>query len=123
MTFANPHCLWLLLLLPVAVMLWAVGRRPAALAFSDVRLLQPLPRGGVRRATWLRVAGRLLALALLVVALARPRWPDENARIPARSAALIFVLDVSGSMAEEDYRAGDRPVSRLTAARGTLRRF
>jgi Ca-activated chloride channel family protein len=58
-----------------------------------------------------------------MVALARPRWPDEQTRIPTRSTAIMLVLDVSGSMAEKDYMLHGQTVSRLEAAKHAFREF
>ena len=57
----------------------------------------------------------------MIVGLARPRWPDEQTRIPADSTALQIVLDVSGSMHEKDFLADGQPISRLEAAKQALR--
>jgi Ca-activated chloride channel family protein len=66
---------------------------------------------------------RAVVFVLLILGLARPRWPDERTRIPAQSAAIVIVLDVSGSMAEEDYQLDGRTASRLVAARDVLKRL
>ncbi len=108
MHLVHPHVLWLLLVLPLLAYWWRRRRRRASVPFSDLRLLEGVPTGQGRWAEWVGLGVRLAVAGLLIVALARPRWPDETTRIPARSLAVIMVLDVSGSMAEA-YRWGEEP--------------
>jgi Ca-activated chloride channel family protein len=120
--FAHP--LWLLLALLVPPLLWWWQRgRPTALRFSDTTTLRGLPRGRSRAAVWGGVGLRAAALLLLIVALAGPRWPDPGSRIPTEGIALVFVVDVSGSMAERDFTWQGDPVRRLDAVKRALRLF
>ena len=81
--FANP--LFLLVMLVVPLVVWRWLRRPTvALPYPDTRLLAGLPSGDARRSVWAGAGLRALALLLLVVALAGPRWPDRGSRIPDR---------------------------------------
>lgn len=66
---------------------------------------------------WLRGA----ALALLIVALAGPRWPDATTRIATHGIAIAMVVDVSGSMAHQDYLWQGAPISRLDAVKKAFR--
>ncbi len=122
--FANPA---ILLLAPLAVVLalwWARRHRPA-LRYSDGSLLAGLPAGRARRAGWGGAALRGLAFLALVVALAGPRRPDLQTRIPAEGVAIVLALDVSGSMAERDvaWMPGEPPIPRIEAARRAFRLF
>ena len=55
--------------------------------------------------------------------MAGPRWPDHGSRIPTDGVAIQLLLDVSGSMAEADFRWHGMPTSRLEAAKRILRLF
>lgn len=117
--FARPEAFWLLfLLLPLAF--WAWSRSRAALRHSLAASLAGLNHGGWW-ARWLGLLARILVLALIVLALSQPRWPDLQTRIPAESVALQLVLDVSGSMSEQDFAIDGKQVARLEAARKALR--
>jgi len=115
MTFQWPGFLWLATLLPMAVAgyLRLLRRRgaPAARAF--------LARNTVSRtARWQRhLAPALLAvaLALLVVAAARPR---ATVALPSRQQTVILVMDVSGSM-----EAPDVAPSRIRASQAAAKAF
>ena len=67
----------------------------------------------------LRLSGVLLA----IFALAGPRWPDENSRIPTDGIAIAMVLDVSISMAEEDFAWENATTSRLLGVKKLFRLF
>ncbi len=121
-TFVQP---WLLLLLMVVPLLaWYWLRQPrAALRFSSLQLMQNLPAGRTQRSRrWgaiLRVAG----LTSLIIALAGPRWPDERTRLPTQGIALAMVVDVSASMAEQDFPWPGELISRLDAVKKVFRLF
>lgn len=118
--FAQPLLLLLLLTLPVLV--WRQRRRRrAALRFPDLSLLKQLPPG---RAVWvqrLSLTLSTLVIALLILAVAGPRWPDEGSRIPTQGIAIGLVLDVSGSMAEPDFLWQGEAISRLEAVKKVFR--
>lgn len=118
--FAWPWLLPLLMLPPLfAATVWR--RRRPALPVSDLTLFADLPRG---RAGWLpRVRAGLWLTLLVLTALAAtgPRWPDERTRLPTEGIALMFVVDVSGSMNEPVAWPGTvEPIPRIDAARRTL---
>ncbi|HEX5387755.1 MAG TPA: VWA domain-containing protein [Gemmatimonadales bacterium] len=113
MRFADPAFL-VLLLLPLGWIWWQVrGRRrpPAAhIAFPAFAFLRDAPRTRRARWRWLPDALRPLALACLVVALARPQVTSQVAKIHSRSRNLMLALDISSSMKAEDFHPGNRIV-------------
>jgi Ca-activated chloride channel homolog len=118
MHFAFP---WAFLALPVlALMAWRHrGRRGAAVRFSDLRLVPPhsrTPREWAGTLTpWLRV----LAAALLVVALARPQAQGKPEKLQSEGVDIMLTMDISGSMLAEDFE----PQNRFAVAQATLERF
>jgi Ca-activated chloride channel family protein len=110
-TFREPAVLLGLALLPVAMLAYFAmqrRRRREAAAFGNPALLPNLATG---RPGWRRhvPAGLLLlALAGMILALARPQ---RSVAAPQRAATVVLVNDVSGSM-----RAEDVDPDRLTAA-------
>jgi Ca-activated chloride channel family protein len=119
MRFEWPLALLALLALPLAAVAYAaVERRRArfALRFTNVDLLlelMPAPPPAWRR--FAPAAVFLLALALAVVALARPHVVRSE---PRPQATVVLVIDTSGSMV-----AGDVQPTRLGAAQEAVRRF
>jgi Ca-activated chloride channel family protein len=110
-TFREPVMLAGLVLIPLAVLAYMSmqrRRRREAAVFANPALLPNLvtARPGWRR--HLPPALILLALAALVVALARPQ---RTVAAPQRAATVMMVTDISGSM-----NATDVEPDRLTAA-------
>lgn len=104
MTFAAP---WLLLLLPLVALVTLLRRRtrpPApALAFADASPAIEAVAGAATwrvRLRWLPGALRALAVALLIVAVARPQRGLALATIPAEGIDVVIALDVSSSMSQ-----------------------
>lgn len=120
--FAHP---WFLLLTPVVpFVVWLLLRqRRGALRYPNVTLFAGLPPGRTRAAQRWGAGLRGLALALLIVALAGPQFPDWRTRIPTKGVAIEIVLDVSGSMGTRDFRWNGRSLSRLDAAKQAFRLF
>lgn len=115
----------LLLLLPLAGTAWAVyrRRRGPALLFSA---LHRIPQGGITwRVRLLPVASGLLlvGLALLIVALARPRQAFSRTWLHTDSIAIMMVADVSGSMNALDFSTGETLRSRMDVVKDTLEAF
>lgn len=123
MIFASPYLLLLLTLVPVLA--WLKGRhgeQPAFL-YSSVQLVRPIV--GITRSA----AGRFLpllrwlTLAFLIVALARPRLDRSETQVTASGIDIVVALDLSGSMASEDFVLHRERVNRLVIAKDVLRRF
>lgn len=112
--FASPW--WLLALLAVGLLAWWRGRRgtTAALRFSSTGLLGPAAQG-VRQhpGRWL-AALRIAALALVVLALARPQVEKAQTREDARGINVMLALDFSGTMRTRDFLLDGRRVTRST---------
>lgn len=118
MSFQWITLLWFLLFIPVlagAYILAQKRRRKYALRFSSLALVKDaLGRGpGIRR--HIPPAIFLTALALLLVALARP---TATVMLPAQRGMIILAIDSSGSMRAEDVQP-----SRMEAAKAAARAF
>ena len=102
--FAYPWVLFALLLLPLLYMLERFWRKRPSVVVS-----QTLPFKAASRKRWNPTFPeycRLLAAALLIIALARPRTGDEKVVVRAQGIDIVLALDMSGSM-----RAYDVPKS------------
>ncbi|NLO05177.1 MAG: VWA domain-containing protein [candidate division WS1 bacterium] len=120
MEFADPW--WLVLLLALPIVGWLL-RRPGdhgsgGMLYPNVWALRKhvtLRMLAARGLPWLTV----IALALLIVAMARPRRLDEVVQVSSEGIDIVLALDVSGSMRAEDFQ----PHNRFMVAQDVLHRF
>jgi Ca-activated chloride channel homolog len=122
MKLAEPGWLILLALVPLP---WLLARSRPRVAWPS---LDGFGTTGRRLASWkagLPFVLRGLAIACVVVALARPRTVGGRTRIAGQGVAIVVALDQSSSMNTRDFPAEkDAPaISRLDAAKRTLARF
>lgn len=123
MTFAFPYLLLLLLLLPLAAWLKGkVGYQPAFL-YSSVQLVRPITGITRSRAGSILLKLRWLALALFIIALARPRWSEGETKVSASGIDIVVAIDLSSSMSSEDFELGGQRVNRLVIAKDVLQKF
>lgn len=103
--FANPEFFWLLLLLPVALLWYFLKRRKQAptLRMSSLGAFKfPSLLSRLRPLTF---ALRLLALAAVITALARPQTEEISTRTKTtRGIDIVMAIDVSSSMLARDLR-------------------
>jgi Ca-activated chloride channel family protein len=66
---------------------------------------------------------RVLAWMLLVLAASGPRWMGEPEAIPTQGRDLMLALDLSGSMATEDFEWRGRAVDRYSVVNAVARDF
>lgn len=121
MTFAHPSLLFLLLLVPAGALLVtrAERRRRAALArFGNPELLASLSTFPDSRRRIARHALRLMALAGLIVAAARPQAGERPALIGREGRDVLVLLDLSRSMNVAD--AGGTRLARAKQVLGEL---
>ena len=121
----DPRLLWLLLLVPVVGALGFVEqRRRAALRFSATHLLAFGQQGLRARALGLLPLLSMAALALAVVALARPQTSGARTRdLSVEGIDIIIALDLSTSMEAGDFRSLGGGGNRISVAKETLSDF
>src|SRR5438045_703301 len=69
------------------------------------------------------ISMRWLALALFIIALARPQIGEGETKITASGIDIVLAIDLSGSMSSEDFRLQGRRVNRLIIAKDVLQQF
>lgn len=111
--------LWLLGLALLPLLAWRYHRAPALGGISYSRLPQRTRGLGAHWRLHLPFYLRLAALGLLFVALARPQRGYAIEKSETEGIDIEVVLDVSGSMAAEDYR----PKNRLAVAKSVVGEF
>lgn len=121
MRFAHTWVLFLLLLLvPLAYLLWVQRDRKLKrfTAFADARFFSHYLAGFSPFYSSLKVVLRLVALAMVILAAARPQWDYEASELETSGLDIIFCVDISKSM-----DATDIAPSRLSRAKLQLSSF
>jgi len=123
MTFAHPWLLLLLLLLPAFA--WLKGKRghPPAFLYSSVQLVRAVLNVSRSRSGGFLAALRWLALAAFIIALAQPRFTKSQTQVKASGIDIAVAMDLSGSMASEDFEVSGGRVSRIEMAKSVLKKF
>lgn len=118
--FAHPGLLWLLLAVPVLIAWYVLRHRQqeASVRFSDMSGFVKLPKTWKAYLRHLLFALKMAALALLIVALARPQSASTNQKSNIEGIDIVMAMDVSGSMLARDLKP-----DRLTAAKGVASEF
>jgi Ca-activated chloride channel family protein len=116
MSFAAPHILWLLLVLPpllVVFFWWSWKQRQVLMTqFIQARLLPGLISGLSTARQKLRLAALVLAVVFVIVSLARPQWGFDVQEVKQRGVDIVVAVDTSKSMLAEDIAP-----NRLTRAK------
>ncbi len=113
--FANPEFLVLLLLVPLLVV-WHLRRRPrveGTLRYSNLGVLKKTRPSLKMRLRQGLFGLRVLALALLIIAFARPQSGHTEEEVTAEGIDIMLAVDISSSMLAEDFK----PRNRITVAK------
>lgn len=124
-SFANPYLLYLLFLLPLVALLFLGSqwsRKRKLKRFGQLSVLQHLMPDASRYKPWLKLVLQLIAIAALVVVLARPRAGAKEEVSEVEGIEVMICLDVSNSMLASST---DDPngVSRLQRAKMILEKL
>lgn len=121
MTFANPAYLFLLLLLVplIAAYVWKLRRSQASMEMSSSEAfdVKGITTAKVRL-RHLPFVLRMVAIALVIVILARPQSTDSWQNSSTEGIDIMMAMDISGSMLARDLRP-----DRLTAAKNVAASF
>jgi Ca-activated chloride channel family protein len=119
MRFADPLYLLALIALPAWAGVYFKKSRVNSLRFSDARLVTRL----IAHRTpvfyvHLPFSLRILTVALVIVALARPQTGYREEEVISRGIDIMLTLDISSSMSASDLKP-----SRITAAKDVMAEF
>jgi Ca-activated chloride channel family protein len=118
MSFLWPEALWLLAILPmlVGVYVWLLRRKhKSAVRYANLGMIKEAMSAGSRYRRHVPPALLFLALAAMVVGMARP---VATVTLPTQKQTIVMALDASGSM-----RAKDVEPSRLVAMQNAAKQF
>ena len=120
MEFANPHILWLLTaLVPMAAYyIWRTMQGGASIRISSVAGVRHAPRTVRYYLRHVPFVLRCVAVALLIVAVARPQSAEHNTKTNTQGIDIVLAIDVSTSMLAQDFKP-----DRITAAKEVAASF
>lgn len=120
MHFAHPYIL-LLLLVIIALIVWYIFQHRNMRPALYVSTVAPFAKMGTPWKQYVRhllFALRMLAIAALIVAIARPQVRDSWHESTTRGTDIVLALDISGSMLARDFEP-----DRLEAAKEMSAKF
>ncbi len=105
LTFANPALLYLLfiLLVPIVFYVFRYKKRNAELQLSSLKAFKMKSAGFKPILRHILFAFRIIALALLIIALARPQSSESWEDISTEGIDIMLALDISSSMLARDF--------------------
>ncbi|MBY0476427.1 MAG: VWA domain-containing protein [Chitinophagaceae bacterium] len=115
--FAYPYLLWLLVLLPLLIV-WYLVKNKKATSSVTISTLRIYKRHGGSKTVirHLPFVLRLLAMALLIISIARPQTRNNEERIEGEGIDIVLCMDVSGSMLAEDFAPNRMEAMKKVAA-------
>ena len=106
LSFESPWLLFLLLAVPLLAAiphLWRRRMGPPAMRYADTSLVSAGGRSlRLRLMPWVSTL-RFIALALVIVAAARPQIADAREVIRGEGVDIAIAVDISGSMGQTDF--------------------
>ena len=104
--FANPEFFWLLLLLPLMLLwYWFWNKKSQANVTFSTTIAFKKTKSWSDALYHLLFVLRMIAIALIVVALARPQSHSENAKTKITDGIdIVMAIDVSASMLSQDLK-------------------
>jgi Ca-activated chloride channel homolog len=123
MIFKDP---WVILLIPVALGILMVLRqrkRTASFRFPTTSIVRGLTTTWKIRFKEIPYILRLFVLILFLVALAGPRSVLEETIHKTEGIDIVLAIDVSGSMAAEDFTIDNRRTNRLEIVKRVVQEF
>lgn len=116
--FVNPQFFYLLLLIPVIVLWYWFKHKQnyAQLNYSGLNRLQGVPKTIRQRLIHSPFILKMIILALLSIALARPQSTANQQNISVKGIDIVIALDVSGSMLAQDLKPDRLEASKKVAS-------
>lgn len=120
------NSIWFLLLLfliPLAIWRLYRPKQRAFVSFSSIKNATSIPPTWRQRLRWVPHALKLLAVAFIIVALARPQQGRKQTIANTEGIAIEMIVDRSSSMQALDFELEGRAVDRLTAIKNVAEKF
>ncbi len=119
-TFAAPWVLYFLLIIPLLIgwYIWRGRKSQSSVTYSSLQIFKNAPSTIRERLRHFPMTLRMAAIALLIIALARPQSFTSGENVSTEGIDIAMVLDISSSMLAEDLKP-----NRLEAAKNVINDF
>jgi Ca-activated chloride channel family protein len=104
--FANPEYFWLFVIIPMMILWYVLRLKKQKASFivpSSLGFLNSKPSFR-QRLRHLLLFLRIFAVALIIIALARPQTSSSRQSVSTEGIDIVLALDVSTSMLAEDFK-------------------
>jgi len=116
-----------LILIPIIVLLFLHKKKKwrveSAFKFSSGELVGKLKDSFKLKLSQQLIFLRLLVIALLILALARPQSPIADSKIHSEGIDIVLAIDCSTSMLAEDFKLGGQRQNRLEVVKSVVKEF
>jgi len=116
--FANPEYFYLLLVIPLMI-LWYwfnQAKSSADMQFSSTEVFETSAKSIRNYLFYSLPVLRILAIALLIVAMARPQSTTKSKDVSIEGIDIVMALDVSGSMLAQDLKPDRLEAAKIVAS-------
>lgn len=123
MIFHDPLALILIGIIPFLIYFYFRRREKNPVVFPSLHALKKLKPSFFQRYRYVLIILRSTAIALFVIALARPQYGNEQTKVKTEGIDIVLAVDVSGSMLAEDFEIGGRRYNRLYVIKQVVKDF
>ncbi len=121
--FKDPWILSFILLVPLLIFYVLKAPRGSSFTFPSKDLVQGCPPTLRLRLSRMIIFMRGIAIALVIIALARPQSILDQTRTVSEGVDIVLALDTSTSMLAEDFRIGANRINRFDLVREVVKEF
>ncbi|OQZ01445.1 MAG: aerotolerance regulator BatA [Candidatus Brocadia sp. UTAMX2] len=123
MIFRDPLLLIFLVVVPPLIYVYFRGRGNDQVVFPSLGVLKKIKPSFAQRYRHILIVLRSTALVLLVIALSRPQYGNEQTKVVTEGIDIVLTVDVSGSMLAEDFEIGGQRYNRLHVIKPVVKDF
>ncbi|MEC7641101.1 MAG: VWA domain-containing protein [Nitrospinota bacterium] len=120
--FQDPWFLLFIMVVPLFLIL-NLNKRSAVFRYSSVAVLKSVNASGSKFVARIPLILRCMALAFIVIALARPQEGRKSREILSAGVDIVLTLDTSGSMFALDFFKNKERITRLAVVKDVVTEF
>ena len=123
MIFRDPLLLILIVVIIPPLIYFYFRHRKSYILFPSLRTVKKLKPSFFQRYRHLLIVIRSIVVVLIIVALARPQYGNEQTKVTTEGVDIVLTVDISGSMLAEDFDIGGRRYNRLYVVKEVVKEF